>query len=416
LEVTVLEATDDIGGRLRTDVVQGFTLDRGFQVLQTEYPEAQRQLDYHSLDLHPLHPGALIRCSGRWFRFYDPIRAPQYALSSLLSGVGTWQDGIRLIGLRREVLRTRLEDLFKKPELPLFEALQKRGFSKRIIERFFQPFFTAVFFDPKLKTTSRMFEFVFRIFAAGSGALPRKGIMAVPRQLARSFPSGLVQCNSGVQRIEQGKVILDTGREIKTKAVVVACDGRTSANLLQKAHYPQYLEVSCIYFRAPEPPIREPVIILGKQGEGPVSSMCVPSQVASSYAPEGQSLISVTVVGQETINGDDLAQAVKAQAQEWFGNQAREWNHIESYRIHEALPAQHPPTADPFRRQIRIIPGIYLAGDLGSLSSLQWALLSGRKAAEAVIQDFGLTFQGSNMTEGVLDPRPLSSISNAGDR
>jgi hypothetical protein len=144
--------------------------------------------------------------------------------------------------------------------------------------------------------------------------------------------------------------------------------------------------------------------------------MCVPSQVASSYAPEGQSLISVTVVGQETINGDDLAQAVKAQAQEWFGNQAREWNHIESYRIHEALPAQHPPTADPFRRQIRIIPGIYLAGDLGSLSSLQWALLSGRKAAEAVIQDFGLTFQGSNMTEGVLDPRPLSSISNAGDR
>jgi glycine/D-amino acid oxidase-like deaminating enzyme len=224
--------------------------------------------------------------------------------------------------------------------------------------------------------------------------------MAVPKQLAKSFPSGLVQLNSAVQRIEQGKVVLQTGREIKTKAVVVACDGKTSAQLLQKAYSPQYLGVRCLYFRAQEPPMQEPVIILGMQGEGPVSSMCVLSQVAPEYAPDGQALISVTVAGRETMSGRDLAQEVLVQAREWFGTQVQEWRHIATYRIDQALPVQHPPTAHSYRRQIRVAPDIYLAGDLGSLSSLQWALLSGRKAAEAVVQDFGLSFQGSNMSEG----------------
>jgi phytoene dehydrogenase-like protein len=403
LRVTIVEAADDIGGRLRTDQTQGFLLDRGFQVLQTDYPEAQRQLEYHSLDLHPFLPGALIRRNGRWQRFVDPFRSPGQTLSAAWSGLGGMRDKLRLFSLRRKVLNSSLPDLFKKPERPLWEALQQEGFSEKIIEGFFRPFFTAVFFDQDLHTTSRMFEFVFRILATGSGTLPGKGIAAVPRQLARSFPQDMVQLNSSVQEVEQGRVKLASGQEIQAKAVVLAADGMESARLLRRKNRPEYRSVRCLYFQAPEPPIQEPLIGLNGEGRGPLTSLCVPSQTAPSYAPEGQALISATVVGEHQMDDEVLVRAVMRQAEEWFGSQVRAWNHIHSYNISRALPVQTPPTPDPFRRQVRVGTGLYLAGDLGSLSSLQWALLSGRKAAEAVIQDFGLTPQSSNLTEGVLD-------------
>jgi phytoene dehydrogenase-like protein len=403
LDTLVVEAEDEIGGRLRTDQVQRFLLDRGFQVLQTDYPEAKRQLDYHSLDLHPFQSGALIRHNNRWIRFADPFRDPRHALGGVFSQVGGLKDKMRLWAFRRRVLRSTVQDLFQEPERPMSEALIREGFSERIIERFFRPFFTAVFFDPELQTTSRMFEFVFRVFASGDAALPGKGIMAVPRQLARSFPAGMTILNAPVSHIKPGKIALKSGQEIQAKTVVVACDGVEAARLLDMHNEHAYRSVRCIYFQAPEPPLREPLLVLGSKGNGPITSMCVPSQVAPGYAPEGLSLISVTVVGQTAVADHELLRAVLRQAQEWFGAQVQAWEHLKSYTIPRALPVQRPPTPNPFRRRIRMGPGVYLAGDLGALSSLQWALHSGRRAAETVIQDFGLSFQGSNLTEGVLD-------------
>lgn len=403
LDVTVVEAADDIGGRLRTDQIEGFLLDRGFQVLQTDYPEAKRQLDYHSLDLHPLPPGALIRSHGRWHRFVDPYRTPGQTLSAAWSGIGGLKDKFRLFSLRRKVLHTKIVDLFKKPERPLLETLREEGFSEKIIEGFFRPFFSAVFFDPELNTTSRMFEFVFRVLASGSAALPDRGIASIPRQLARSFPQDTIQLNSLVQSVDQGRVTLGTGQEIQAKAVVLACDGQESARLLQRQRSPEYRSVRCLYFQAQEPPIKESLIVLNGEGRGPVTSLCVPSQAAPSYAPEGQALISTTVVGGSQVEDKDLVEAVRTQVREWFGSQVQDWKLLQSYHIHRALPVQKPPTPDPFRSQVRVGQATYLAGDLGSLSSLQWALLSGRRAAQAVIEDFGLTPQSSNLTESVFD-------------
>lgn len=403
LEVAVVEAADDIGGRLRTDQVQGFVLDRGFQVLQTGYPEAKRQLDYHSLELHPFVSGALIRGQNTWYRFTDPLSSPKHVWSAVFSGVGSLGDKLRLLSLRREVLRSSLSDLFKKPEQTMLEALRDRGFSEQITDRFFRPFFTAVFFDPELKTSSRMFEFVFRTFASGPAALPGRGIASIPKQLARSFPRDMVLLNSPVQALEQGKVRLTSGREIPAKTVVVACDSQEAARLLQRKNGRKYRGVRCVYFQAQEPPVLEPILMLNAQGSGPVTSLCVPSQVAPGYAPEGKTLVSVTVVGQEQVEDGELIQAVRTQAEEWFGTQARDWQHVQTYNIHKALQVLTPPTADPLRGQVRVGTGMYLAGDLGSVSSLQWALFSGRRAAEAVIEDFGLTPQGANLTEGVLD-------------
>ena len=402
LEVSVVEAADDIGGRLRTDQVQGFVLDRGFQVLQTGYPEAKRQLDYHSLDLHSFESGALIRGKNTWYRFADPLNSPKHVWSAVFSGAGSLGDKLRLFSLRRKVLRPSLSDLFKKPEQTMLEALSDEGFSEQIMERFFRPFFTAVFFDPELKTSSRMFEFVFRTFASGPAALPGRGIASIPRQLARSFPKDMVLLNSPVQSVEQGKVRLTSGREISAKTVVVACDSQEAARLLQRKNRRGYRSVRCVYFQAQEPPVLEPILMLNAQGSGPVTSLCVPSQVAPGYAPEGKTLVSATVVGQEHVVDAELIQAVRAQAQEWFGPQVRNWKHVKIYNIYKALQAQDPPTPDPFRRQVRVGTGVYLAGDLGSVSSLQWALHSGRRAAEAVIEDFGLTAMSSNLTEGVL--------------
>ncbi|MDX1548792.1 MAG: FAD-dependent oxidoreductase, partial [Rhodothermales bacterium] len=179
--VVVLDAADGVGGRIRTDVVEGFRLDRGFQALQTAYPEAQRQFDYAALGLRSFYPGALVRFDGRFHRLADPFRQLLDATGTILSPIGTFKDKLRVAKLRSELVNSSLADLFARDEMTTIEALRDRyHFSENIIERFFRPFFGGIFFDPALQTSSRMFDFVFRMFALGDTALPAEGMEALP--------------------------------------------------------------------------------------------------------------------------------------------------------------------------------------------------------------------------------------------
>jgi phytoene dehydrogenase-like protein len=383
----ILEASDSVGGRVRTDRVEGFLLDRGFQVLQTAYPEAQAVLDYSALDLKPFYPGALVYYDGQLRRVGDPLRQPQQFLSTIFSPVGSFMDKLKVARMRRRVSAGSIEDLFQRPETSTLAALKGQGFSESMVERFFRPFFGTVFFDRELASSSRMFEFVFRVLAQGDTALPAGGMGAVASQLAASLPAGTIRTGTPVAKVKEGKVLLPSGKEISARAVVLATDGSGTALLLGEDKPFATVNCCCLYFIAAKPPVAEPILILDGENEGPVTNLAVVSNVAPSYAPPGQSLIQATVVGNPEISDQDLEAQSRIQLTRWFGSEVGDWRLLRIYRITRALPAQRPPTPDPLSQPVQKSSWLFVCGEYQSLSSIHWAMVSGRRAGEAVVRE-----------------------------
>lgn len=383
--VRVLEAADAIGGRIHTEVYQGYRLDRGFQVLQTAYPEARRALDFDALDLRAFVPGALIRHAGRFHRIADPWRQPSAALGTLFSPVGTFADKWRMALLRRRVLSVSVDQLYARAETTTGEYLRQSGFSEAMIERFFRPFLAGVFFDPSLSVSSRAFEFCFRAFAAGDSAVPAAGMGAIPAQLAAGLPQDAVRTSAPVRSLGEGSVMLESGERLLAAAVVVATDGAAAARLLGEATVPATQGTTCLYFAADEAPVTEPILMLGTVAEGPVNSVVVPTLLSADYAAAGDSLIAVSVLGIPEAGDAALEAAVRSQLGDWFGSAVNGWRHLKTFRIAAALPPQTPPVANPESFNPRRTPWLYVCGEYGNAPTINWALHSGRRAAEAVL-------------------------------
>ncbi len=389
LSSQVLESSDGVGGRVRTDKVEGFLLDRGFQVLLTAYPEARRVLDYDALNLRPFYPGALIRYKGRSHRFADPWRHPIDGIMGLFSPIGTVSDKLKVRKLRQQALTGSLQDLYNRPETTTLQALRNLGFSENMIDRFFKPFIGGVFFDPNLGVSSRMFEFGFRMFSMGDTALPSMGMGAIPNQIATRLPEGTVRTEARVESVHGDGVTLKSGEKIKARAVVVATEGPEAARLLGDKEKPGSRSVSCLYYETGEPPVSEPLLILNGEGRGPINSLCCPSSVAQNYAPKGKSLVSVTMIGTPDQDDQQLESTVRAQLKDWFGPSVNGWRYLRTYRIFHALPMQVPPVSDPTSGSHQIRPGLFLCGEYHRAASIQWAMVSGRQAAEAVMDCLG---------------------------
>lgn len=385
----ILEASDSIGGRLKTDRVEGFLLDHGFQVLQTAYPEAQRILNYRSLALCPFAPGAEVRLGGRFCRVADPLRGPRFALDTLVAPVGSLGDKIRVLRLVHRLCQMNADDLFRQPEVSALDFLQREGFSERIIEAFFKPFFGGVCLDPEIGASSRVLQYVFWVLARGDAALPSQGIGSIPAQLATEIPEGRVRTRNRVQRIDRRQVVLESGEKLTCRAVVVATEGPEAERLLATGKPSGSRSVCCLYYGAPEPPMQEKLIVLNGEGTGPISNLSVVSNVAPTYAPPGQALVAVTVLNHGQENMEALSSAAGDQLRDWYGRQTRRWRLLKTYRIRHGLPWQRPPTPNPMRVDPRARRGIYFCGEHRSVPSIQWAMLSGRKAAEAYMKDRG---------------------------
>ena len=399
LAFQVLEADNRIGGRIKTDRVDGFLLDHGFQVLLAAYPEAQRVLDYDALNLCSFYPGALIHYRNRFYRFADPWRHPMDGLRGIFAPIGSFTDKLRIGKLRRQALAGSLEDIYNRPETTSLQALRSIGFSEDMIDRFFRPFIGGVFFDPALGISSRMLEFGFRFFSLGDTALPSAGMGAIPDQIAARLPAGRVRTEARVASIQEDGVTLMSGEKINAQAVVVATDGPEAARLLGDKEKPGSRSTSCIYYSADEPPVSGPVLILNGDGRGPVNSLCSPSSVAPDYAPQGRSLISVTVLGNPDRNDQQLEMSVRAQLHEWFGPRVGNWRYLRIYRIPHALPLQIPPVLDPAAAPVHIRPGLFVCGEYRSAASIQWAMVSGRRTAEAVMSSLGTQTGSARETE-----------------
>jgi phytoene dehydrogenase-like protein len=383
LSCRVFEASDRVGGRVVTDEVDGFRLDRGFQVFLTAYPEAPAVLDYQRLQLCPFEPGALVRYRGAFHRFADPWRRPQHLLATALSPVATLPDKLRVALFRRHTSRGTLDQLYQRTEQTTLDLLRSRGFSDVIISRFLRPFLGGVFLDYDLQTSSRMCEFVFRMFAQGEATVPAAGMSAIPQQLAAALPADTVTTNCQVTRIDGHTVELASGDRSSAKSIVIASEQQTMQRLLNRTQSAAGRSVSCLYFAADEPPIREPILVLNGDGAGPVNNLCVPSQLSPSFAPPGKSLVSATVLGQHA-NSEGLTSRVRSQLQTWFGSQVDRWSHLKTYDIRNALPDQSPPALEPVVKPVIVDDGVFVCGDYCDTASINGAMASGRRAADAV--------------------------------
>jgi monoamine oxidase len=364
LEVSVLEASDGVGGRVRTDVVDGMLLDRGFQVLNTGYPELRRTVDLDALDLQPFVKGALVRHGGRLHRVADPRSAPSWLLPTLTSPVATAKDRAALVALTARDAVVPVRRLLDAAERSTQEHLHAHGLSDIAVERLMRPFLTGVFLDPKLETSSHFFDVVWRSFARGRLTVPSAGMGALPAQLAAALPAGTVQLDTPVTKLPAGRV-------------VVATDGRAAAELLDLP-MPAFRSVTTHYHLADRPPLPEAAIVLDGEQSGPVTNTVVLTNAAPSYAP-GRVLVSSSVVGTSASEAE-----VRAHLARLYGVSTSGWEHVRSYDIPEALPSMAPPLGR-LRRPVRVRDSVFVCGDHRDTASLQGALVSGRRAAAAVL-------------------------------
>jgi phytoene dehydrogenase-like protein len=383
----IVEASDGIGGRVRTDEVDGFLLDRGFQVLLAAYPEARRVLDYSRLDLKRFSPGAFSWFAGRMNLLTDPWRTPGKWREALRSDFGTLGDKLRLARLRSRLKGTSIEAIFKRPDRATKAALESEGFSQEMVHRFFRPFLGGILLDGELKTSSRMFEFVFKMLSEGDTCVPARGMGAIPRQIAEKFAADAIRLNTRVESLHENEVTVAGGETMRARAVVVATDGPAAAHLVGEAE-PASRSVSCFYYAAEESPVRGPMLTLNGDGAGPVNNFAVISEVAPGYSPAGKSLISVSVLGSQELTDAQLSGFIIAQMKNWFGEVARSWRFLKSYKIPHAQPQQLPGALEPPERSVRVRPGVYVCGDHRDNASIHGAMHSGRRAAEAIIEDF----------------------------
>lgn len=386
----VIERSDGVGGRARTDTLEGFQLDRGFQVFLTGYPEARRTLDYAALDLKPFYPGAMIRYSGRFHRVSDPLRRPQDLLSTLFNPIGSFTDKYLAFRLRQSALQHRLGSVAGGSARPTSECLRSYGFSEAMLTRFFQPFLSGVFLETALATPCWVFEYVWAAFSRGVTALPRQGMGAIAQQLAATLPPRTIRLNQRVRQIDRANVLLDSGETLSGDVLVIATDDETASQLRGKGASGREARISTtLYFDAPAPPRYGPWLMLNGDGHGLVNTVCVLSEAVPSYAPNGRALISTTVTDHDA-RYDTLPDIVREFLRSWFGRQVDEWRHLRTDRIRRALPPVDllPPSESGMSS--RVAEGLYLCGDYRESGTLDGALVSGRKAAETVLADHAL--------------------------
>lgn len=396
LSPLVLEAAAAVGGRVATEERDGFLLDRGFQVFLDSYPEARAVLDLPALQLARFEAGALVRHAAGVGRVADPWRSPVAGARSLVSGVFTPADAWRMLRLRADALRASRRNAVAGLDDTTANALRVRGFSDRAVDGFFRPFFGGVFLDAELDAPTSWFEFLFGMFATGYATLPRDGMRAIPQQLAAALPAGAVRTSARVRSVSEGRVELASGEQLTARAVVLATDAQQASALVTGRRAPSWSGCATLYFAAAASPLDSPLLMLnGVRGSGPVNHLCVPSDVQPSYAPTGQALISATIVNPSGADDAALDRAARAQLGEWFGADVlRSWRTLGVVRVPQSLPRSipRPETRDA---AVRLAPRLVACGDYLETPSINGALRSGRRAADAVLKELGVSSESA---------------------
>ncbi|MGM0371229.1 MAG: NAD(P)/FAD-dependent oxidoreductase [Halobacteriota archaeon] len=391
-DVVVYEANSTVGGRVRTDERDGYTLDRGFQVLFTAYPEARRALDFDELDLKRFPPGAIICRANHRGVVADPLRDPVGGLETALSTDLSIGDKIRILRLRQALSARSRDDIYAGTDESIESLLDRLGFSERFVDSFARPFYGGITLDRSLATSARVFEFTFKMLASGAAAIPAAGMQAIPEQLARRARDhgAVIETNTPVETIDgTGPVTLEVdGESITADTAVVAAGPRASHSLTGIDAIPtQGRGVLTQYFSLPAGnPIGEQARIhLHADGDAPNQVVNL-SAVAPSYAPDDEILLSASTPGQPEVDHETLAEDTRRALQSWYPAASFEaLELLDSVQVPFAQFGQPPGIHESLPSVTAPAGAVYLAGDFTEDSSINGALRSGRHAAAAVL-------------------------------
>ncbi|MEU2264589.1 NAD(P)/FAD-dependent oxidoreductase [Streptomyces sp. NPDC019645] len=398
--VVVLEAGPGVGGRTATGELDGFRLDRTAQLLNTSYPELLRTPALAGLPLSRFSPGVLVHSEGRHHRAGEvpgsrgaggtrrargALTAARALASAPRTPLGGAFDQARLAAALGRLAATPPRRLLARPELPTHEALFSRGLPPRTVHTFLRPLLTALLNDAELVASSRCADLVLRGFARGRLCVPTGGADRLPRLLAEALPPGTVVTGARVTEASISSVTTEEHGTFTCRSLLVATGARAAAELLPGLRVPDFLPLTVLHHTAPAPPLAEPALVLDADGSGPVAHTAVMSEVDPSRAPEGRVLVTSAVPGPGPTGLDER---VRAHLAALYGTSTADWELLDLHHDPEAVPAMSAPH-DP-RRPVRLLCGLYVCGGHRDTSTVQGALYSGRRAAHAVLRDFGI--------------------------
>ncbi|WP_405397116.1 NAD(P)/FAD-dependent oxidoreductase [Maribacter sp. Asnod2-G09] len=381
--LVLIEASDRVGGRVKTDIINGYQLDHGFQVLLTEYPAAQKYLDYKSLELQDFLPGASIFKNGKQEIIGDPLRDASLLFSTLFASVGTVTDKLKILKLNTRLKKKTIEEIFSDKEQTTLSYLTELDFSSSMINDFFTPFFSGIFLENKLETSSRMFEFVYKMFGEGSAALPKGGIEEIPKQLLHQLKGTTIKYNTAVSSISDNKILLADGQELESDFIIIATEASSLIpNLKNQAI--EWQSCDTLYFETESRTIQKPLIGLIPDQNAVINNIFYHTSLKTAINA-GKELLSVTVVDNLGLSDKALLDQVQKELRELCGITSTTF--IKHYTIPKSLPKLSELHYEISPSETRLTETIYLAGDIQLNGSLNAAMIAGEKAALGVLEN-----------------------------
>ena len=379
---TIIDASATVGGRVKSDIVNGYTLDHGFQVLLTSYPAAKKYLNYEALDLQKLLPGATLFKNGKAQTIGDPLRNLSLLFPTLLSTVGTLSDKVKILKLNTLLKKKKITAIFKTEEKTTLQYLKDFGFSDEIIKDFFTPFFSGIFLETKLETSSRMFEFVYKMFGDGLAVIPKEGMQAIPNQLKSNLKNTHFKFNSPVKEVKDKHIILEDESILESNITIIATDASALISNL-KNQETEWKSCDTLYFETKKRAINKPLIGLISDDNMLVNNIFYHTSVAT-LNKTGKELLSVTVVKRHQLNEKDLIDKVLEELHSKCN--ISDISFLKRYQIKKALPMLTNLQYEISSTETKLKSTIFLAGDQLLNGSLNAAMIAGERAAMGVIQ------------------------------
>ena len=379
---SVLETTERVGGRIKTDIIDGYQLDHGFQVILTAYPAVKKYLDYKALELQIFLPGASIFKAHTQSIIGDPLRDISLLISTLFSGIGSISDKFKILKLNQKIKKKSLTDIFSEKEQTTISYLREFGFSKQILNDFFIPFFSGIFLENQLETSSRMFEFVYKMFGEGHAAIPKAGMEAIPKQLLNNLKTTTFQYNTEVANVKDGQITLTNGSKLESDFTILTIPPDSLVSNI-KNQPTEWRSCVTLYFETNKRVIHKPLIGLIVKPDSLVNNIVYNSSLASVTKPAHE-LLCVTVIDDQNLSDHKLVTAVEDELKELCDITIIRF--IKQYRITKALPKLENLKYEMKPSEMQLSNSLFVAGDTQLNASFNAAMISGEQAAFAVIK------------------------------
>ncbi|WP_289045462.1 FAD-dependent oxidoreductase [uncultured Olleya sp.] len=377
---TIIEASDRVGGRVKTDVFEGFQLDHGFQVLLEAYPKAKQYLDYDALQLQKIKPGAVIFKNGTTQTIGDPLRDWSLLIPTILSNIGSLKDKIAILKLNIELKNKAIDAIFKSKQTTTQQYLKDKGFSNRIIKDFFKPFFSGIFLETQLQTSSTMFQFIYKMFGQGLASIPINGMQDIPNQLQSKLKNTQFVFNTKVQSVKDNHLVLENQSKIDSDITIIATE---ASNVLGIKQTMTWKSCDTLYFEVEKDTIKRPIIGLVTNSNALINNIFYTTSIATSSS-NNSNVLSVTILKAHNLDETKLIQSVQDELKTYCNIVTKRF--IKRYKIKKALPNLKHVSNSSNSSEFKYSDTIYLAGDTQLNGSINAAMSSGETVAKHIIE------------------------------